>query len=492
MSHQLIYLIVFALFALSMVFISVIVSRGVKSGEDFLMGGRGLSVPLLVGTTIATLVGTGSSMGAVSYAFNFGWAGALYGVGGALGIFLLLILFSDVRKYNLMTFSEELSFYYGANRIVKGVTSILLYIASIGWLGAHIMGGSYYLAWITGLDPILSRIIVALAFAIFTIIGGYMAVVYTDTFQAVILFLGFIMLAVLSINKIGGMGEVSNQVNDGMTTFLGLGAVGWLPGISLAVVIAVGVLATPSYRHRIYSSSNIKTVKTGFLITGILFALFSILPSIIGMSTYALDPTIDAEFAFPYLVTEVFPVGIGAIILISGLSATISSGSSDYLTAVTILLRDVVYIVTGKMPDKKKMVLYSRLALVFTLFIALVATLGATGILDYIQNFISTVMTGLFVAALLGKFWSRATWQGGIASILGGSGTAVFVLLNDSLISTFGNPVLPSLGAALVAGVIVSLITPRNQVTDEEALRILDKERSIMDEGTTDPLKNIS
>ncbi|GAF19931.1 sodium-solute symporter [Bacillus sp. JCM 19046] len=64
-----------------------------------------------------------------------------------------------------------------------------------------------------------------------------------------------------------------------------------------------------------------------------------------------------------------------AIILISGLSATISSGSSDYLTAVTILLRDIVYIVTGKMPAKKKMVLYSRLALVFTLFIALVATL---------------------------------------------------------------------------------------------------------------------
>lgn len=143
----------------------------------------------------------------------------------------------------------------------------------------------------------------------------------------------------------------------------------------MAVVIAVGVLATPSYRHRIYSSSNIKTVKVGFLITGILFALFSILPSVIGMATFAIDPALDAEYAFPYLVTEVFPVWIGAIILISGLSATISSGSSDYLTAVTILLRDIVYIVTGKMPAKKKMVLYSRLALVFTLFIALVATL---------------------------------------------------------------------------------------------------------------------
>lgn len=149
----------------------------------------------------------------------------MYGVGGAIGVFLLLLLFSDVRKYNFMTFSEELSFYYGANRLVKGVTSILLYIASIGWLGAHILGGSYYLSWITGLDPIMSRVIVALAFAIFTIIGGYMAVVYTDVFQAVILFGGFIMLAVLSVNMIGGMGEVSNQVSVEMTSFLGLGAV---------------------------------------------------------------------------------------------------------------------------------------------------------------------------------------------------------------------------------------------------------------------------
>lgn len=489
MGNEVVYLIVFAVFVASMILISIIVSKKVKSGEDFLMGGRGLSIPLLVGTTVATLVGTGSSMGAVSYAFQFGWAGALYGVGGAAGIFLLLILFGDVRKYNLMTFSEELSFYYGANRLVKAVTSVLLYIASIGWLGAHIIGGSYYLSWITGLDPILSRIIVALAFAIFTIIGGYLAVVYTDTLQAIILFSGFVLLAIMSIVQIGGMGEINNQVSNGMTTFLGLGAIGWLPAISLAVVIAVGVLATPSYRHRIYSSSNTKTVKIGFLITGILFALFSILPSIIGMATFSLNPDLDPEFAFPYLVTEVFPVWMGAIILISGLSATISSGSSDYLTAVTILLRDILYLVTGKMPNKDNMVLYSRLALVFTLGVALAATLGATGILDYIQNFISTVMTGLFVAALLGKFWKRATWQGGIASIVGGSGMAVFVLLNSSLTETFGNPVLPSLATALIFGVVVSLVTPRNQVSNEEALRILDHERSIMDEGTFDPEK---
>ncbi len=200
-SAQLTYLTVFLVFILAMILVGILVSRKNKSGEDFLMAGRGLTLPLLVGTTIATLVGTGSSMGAVGFAFENGWAGALYGVGGSLGMILLFVLFADVRKYNFMTFSEELSFYYGANKLIKGVTSVLMYIASIGWLGAHILGGSLYLSWITGLEPLYAKMLTALGFAAYTLIGGYLAVVYTDTIQGIILFLGFILLTVLSIQK---------------------------------------------------------------------------------------------------------------------------------------------------------------------------------------------------------------------------------------------------------------------------------------------------
>src|SRR5699024_6011172 len=103
--NGLIYLIVFFGFLIGMIVVGIVVSRSVKSGEDFIMGGRGLTIPLLVGTTLATLVGTGSSMGAVGFGFENGWAGMLYGIGGATGMILLLYLFADVRKYNFMTFS---------------------------------------------------------------------------------------------------------------------------------------------------------------------------------------------------------------------------------------------------------------------------------------------------------------------------------------------------------------------------------------------------
>ncbi|WP_059104368.1 sodium:solute symporter family protein [Shouchella shacheensis] len=482
---QVIYLVVFLGFTLAMVMVGILVSRKNKSGEDFLMGGRGLTLPLLIGTTTATLVGTGSSMGAVGFAFANGWAGALYGVGGSLGMILLLVLFADVRKYNFMTFSEELSFYFGANKLVKGITSVLMYIASIGWLGAHILGGSLYLSWITGLDPLYAKVITALGFAAYTFIGGYLAVVYTDTIQGVILFIGFILLTVLAIQKIGGLGEVTNGVTKEMSSFLGIGQMGIVPAISLLVVIAIGVLATPSYRHRIYTSDSVKTVKRGFLITGILFALFSFFPSIVGMSAYILNPEMSSEYAFPYLATEVFPLWMGAIVLIAGLSATMSSGSSDFITGVTILLRDVYQVFTGRMPKKENMIASSRVALLVTLVLAFTFTLGTDNIIDYISNFVSTVMSGLFIAAVLGKFWSRATWQGGIASLVGGSITSFIILANESFSSFWGNPVLPSLFVALIAGVVVSLVTPKNMVTDEEALASLSNERSMVDEGTT-------
>lgn len=485
-----IYLGVFIGFIVFLVLIGVIVSLKVKNGEDFLMGGRGLSLPLLIGTSVATLVGTGSSMGAVGFAYTNGWAGALYGIGGSIGLFLLLFLFADVRKYNFVTYSEEMSFYFGASKFVKGVTSIILYVASIGWLGAHILGGSLYLSWITGLDPATSKILTALGFAIFTIIGGYMAVVVTDTIQGIILFLGFILLTVLAVIKIGGLSEMSNQLPSEMLSFLGVDAMGIIPALSLAVVIAVGVLATPSYRHRIYSSSNISIVKKGFLISGILFAIFSFFPSIVGMAAHIMNPGIESGYAFPYLATEVFPVWIGAIILTAGLSATMSSGSSDYIAGVAILLEDIYPVFTGKNLEKEKVVKYSRLGLVVTLIIAFLFTLGSNSIIDYISNFVSTVMSGLFVASILGKFWPRATWQGGIASIIGGSAVSFIILMSEGLQAYWGNPIIPSMIGALILGVIVSLITPKNKVSKEEALKILESQRSVTNETSEQNSEN--
>lgn len=482
---QMLYLIPFLGTVIIMLGLGIWVARRNKSGEDFLLAGRSLGTPLLAGTTLATLVGTGSSLGAVGFAYTNGWAGALYGIGGATGVFLLLWLFSDVREHGFMTYSEEMSYYYGANQLVKGVVAITLFVAEIGWLGAHVLGGSLYLSYLTGMDLTTAKILVALGFGLYTIVGGYLAVVITDAVQGTILFVGFTLLAVLALWKIGGLDGLEAGLSSEATSFLGLEALGTVPAISLAVVIAVGVLATPSYRQRIYSASNTRVVRRSFALVGVLFAVFAIMPAVAGMAARNLNSDLSSpDLAFPYLATEVFPLYVGAFLLVAGLSATMSSGDSDAITAVTILLRDVTQVVTGRLPAADRMVYYSRIALVMVLGLALTFALLATTIIEYITLMVSTVLTGLLVAALLGKFWPRATWQGCLAAILAGATVALTVHYTESWLEFWGNPVLPSLAAATVAGIVASLVTPPTRVSPEEALDRLAADRAKMDVGT--------
>ena len=474
------FLSVFGLYVLSMIGLSIWISRSQDSGEDFLLGNRSVPLFLILGTTVATMVGTGSSMGAVGRAYTKGWEGAMYGIGGALGILLLAKLFSNVRNYNFMTFSEELSFYYGSNKIIKNVTALLIFIASVGWLGAHIMGGGKYLAWIAGIDPLYAKIFIASAFGIYVIIGGYMSVVWTDTIQALILFFGFIVMAVMAVHKIGGLEGVDQAMNSDHLAFLGPDRL--LPSLSMAFVIFVGVMATPSYRQRIYSSDKVSTVKKSFYISGTLYLFFSFIPALIGISARTLNPNLaDIDFAFPFLVVEVLPVGLGLIVLIAGLSATMSSASSDAIAGVSILMRDIYLLFTGKMPNREKAVSFSRWGLTGITGAALCFTLTANNIIDYINNMISIVMSGMFVATILGKYWKRATWQGGLAALVGGALFSITFMWMPSWKAYWGNSSIPSVFFATLSCILVSYLTPPNTIDDETALNILEQERNALE-----------
>lgn len=457
-------------------------SRG--TGDDFLLGGRSVPLFLTVGTTVATMVGTGSSMGAVGFGYTNGWAGALYGIGGAIGVLLLAVCFAPVRKLRFMTMSEELSYYVGANRLVRNIVALLIYIACIGWLGAHILGGGLYLAWMADIDPSLAKVIVALGFGVYCVIGGYMAVVWTDTVQAIVLFVGFFLMAGLALVEVGGFSGLSAGMDTAATSFLGIDKIGGLPAISLAVVIAVGVLATPSFRQRIYSGKSVDSVRRSFLITGALYLAFSIVPAIIGMATHVLNPSLDnSNFAFPFLATEVLPLGLGLLLLVAGLSATMSSASSDALAGVSTLMRDVYVLFTGRTPSARHVVLYSRLALVATIGLALAFALTSDNVISYITKMISTVLAGMFVCGLLGRFWPRYNWQGAIATLLSASGTSLMIIANDAWSAFWGNPSIPAVLVATVGGIVVSLATPASRISKAEALAKLDRERERMEQA---------
>ncbi|TGE84914.1 sodium:proline symporter [Pseudoalteromonas sp. KS88] len=461
------YLFAFFIYLLVMILISWYVSRKQKNASDYLLAGRKVPLFLTLGTTVATMVGTGSSMGAVGYAYENGWAGALYGVGGATGILLLAWLFAPAREQVFSTMSEELASYVDNHKRVKQILAVVIYLASIGWLGAHLIGGGMYLSWLTELSNTQAKLLIGVGLAVFIILGGYSAVIWTDSLQAIILFIGFILMAYFSIQAIDGVNSLKKSVLIAEQGLFSYKNVGLLPAISMFLAVLVGVLATPSFRQRIYAADSVKTIRRSFILSGILYLFFAFLPALIGTSAYLIDSSLDnASYAFPYIALNVLPVYLGGFILLAGISATLSSASSDAIAGVSVLIRDIYNRGNNVVQNEATQLLVSRFAMLVTILIALLLALWSNDIVSYITKMISILMSGLCVMGVLGRFWSSYTWQGALATLLGGAFAGVLVGANNQWLQLFGNPIIPSCVSALLLGIVTSLLTQQHQMLD--------------------------
>jgi SSS family solute:Na+ symporter len=467
----------FALYLLIMIAISYLVSRRQQSSEDFLLAGRKVSGGLTFGTTVATMIGTGTSMGAVGFAYNYGWSGMLYGIGGAIGILLAAWWFAPLRQMRFMTMSEELSYYVGANLWVKNGSAILIFLASLGWLGAHIIGGALYLSWATGIEMFYAKLLIAVAFTFYVMIGGYKAVIWTDSLMALVLFCGFILMSYTAVDAVGGFTAVLQAVEQAQSSGQ-MKQMQLLPAISLSAVVAVGVLATPSFRQRIYSGRSVQSVRRSFVFSGLLYLAFAVLPALIGISARILAPDLqNHQFAFTTVAVMALPVALAMLVLLAGLSATLSSASSDSIAAVSILIRDLYQWVTGSMPHARSAIFYSRIAVMLVSILALLLALTSNDLIGYITGMIATLMSGMFVIALLGRFWPRLTWQGALAALAGAVLTSSILLNHPSWLQFWGNPCLPALVVSATLAVIVSLLSKMSGISREQALEIITTQR---------------
>ncbi len=455
-------------------------SRRRQSGDDFLLGGRSLPLFLTLGTTVATMVGTGSSMGAVGKAYENGWAGAFYGIGGTLGILLTAWLFAPARNLRFMTMAEELASYVGASRAVSSLVGLFSYLACVGWLGLHILGGGKYLVFVTDIDPALAKVYVALGFGVYAMIGGYLAVVWTDSAQAIVLFAGFLLTAFFAFDAAGGW-EGLQAIHAELAA--NAGGAGYLQAVSLVVVIAVGVLGNPCFRQRIYSGASVPEIRKAFVSSGVLYLGFAALPAVIGMAAYHQHPGLEKDLAFPTMATEMLPAAAGVVILLAGLSATMSSASSDAVAGVATLARDLYKLVFGRVPAAEKVVRVSRWSLALTTGLALGMALVADNVIGYVKVMIPLFISGMCVCGVLGRFWPRYNAAGAIGSLVGAAGASSAVMLTPGWKEYWsGEPVIPALVTSVALGALVTLLTKPDPLSRQEAVELLAKERETMEE----------
>lgn len=483
----------FIVYMIGMIVIAYFTSRSNTSGEDYLMGGRNLGFFLLISTLVASAIGTGSSIGGTADGFRAGFRGSVFGLANSIGFLTLGLFFVQVRKFNFRTISEEVQYYYNGNIVIRKLMGVMMYAITLIWVANHINGGSKYLGYVTGVSDVSAKLLTVAAFAIYVFIGGYMAVVWTDAIQTIILLIGFILITIMAIPTAGGFEGIRQAYetasNSGALTIYGIGTTGLMGFFSLVVAAYWGNIIVPAARMRIYTARTQGIAQKSMFMTALIVFLFSFLPAMIGMSGFTIAQANSAtavfenpDFTFHYMATTVLGPAMGLLFLIAGLSATMSSADSEVIAGVTVLLTDIYSVFTGKEIDNENIPKFSKIALVITLIIAFLITLTATDVIGFINSTVGAIAPGVGICIILGRFWKRVTWQGGIASVavgfLFGLSYLLIPSLNEWIQGIFQGPAIPVTIFAFLSGIIVSLITPKmNRLSDEKILELVLKER---------------
>ncbi len=466
-------LIVFVvLYLLGTLGIGVWAGTRVKNTSDFAVAGRSLPLIMVVTTTFATWFGAETVMG-LPAKFVQGGLGAVVEDPFGAGLCLVLVgAFFAARLYqkNLLTIGD---FY--RQRFGKGVEifcSLAIILSYLGWVAAQVtaLGLVFNILTDGAMSPQTGMIVGLLAVLVYVVIGGFLAVAWTDFIQMIVLVLGLGVIAVFAADLAGGTDKVlalaqsrdlgrflPNPSFTELAMFIGSG-----------LTMMLGSIPQQDVFQRVMSAKDAKTARRGAMIGGFSYIAFAFVPMFIVLAAVAVmgDKALelaqnDYQRVLPSFVMGHMPLFMQILFFGALLSAIKSTSSATLLAPTTSFVENILKQIRPGMSDKQSLVAM-RVTLVIFAFavLAYAIALQGTSIYDLVSAAYQVTLVAAFVPLVFGLYWQRATTQGAIFSIF--AGIAVWVAFFPQ-VTTWGELFpgqLAGLLAALV-GMVVGSLAPQ-------------------------------
>lgn len=509
----LIALLLFTIISLGLGVVANMAQRKGSFLEKYFLGNRSLGA-FAVALTAAVMSG-GTFVGFPSLVYSFGWVVGLWiasymiaplTVLGAMGkrigqlsrktgAITLPDLFRErygSPALGLIT-SLLVMFFLSTNLVAQftagaRIMKIVIPSAAAEWVVNDDIAGSTDGAYLIGLFIFAATVIA------YTTYGGFLAAIWTDVFQSIIMAIGVVLLFPLAMAASGGLENATMsgiaQTDPGFAFGPGAGRAFHPIGLAVSffVMWAITGMGQPSTMVRLMAFRDSRTLRysiiyltiyNAFIYIPLIFifvAARSILPDL--ASSDDVMPSMVIKLANPYVAGLILAAPYGAVLsTVSGWLLIISSGIVHDLyqrfLRPTATEREIAYASYG-----------------MTIFVGIAVALVALRPPAYLQLIVVFSSSGMAAAFLmpgiLGCFWRRTTAAGAIAAMLGGAlttlglyligsmGTAALgldgILADTTMIGPAKglrpyylmqlDPCVWGLLASLTAGVVVSLITP--------------------------------
>ncbi len=434
--------------------------------DDFLLAGRRLGVWLTAFTLAATYFGGGYVIGIGATAYSDGMVGWYSGLAGAAGILGVCLVLSKMEGMNVYTVTEIMEQRY-KSPLLRLITSLLSLLALVGILAAQVTSAGSILATLGIGSPVSNALLAAAVFIGYTVFGGLWAVTLTDFIQVIIAGTGIIAAAFILYFDVSSWDEVVASITaQGVDeNYFSMAAE---PSYVLYLILPMFIytLIGQDVYQRLFAASSPKVAKKAGIMAGILIAVLTLFPALLGIGGRALFPDLEnATMVIPTIITSVLPPFIGGIVL-SAVVAAIMSTADSMLTAATSHIVGDVLLRYGKLDREKDSTKLLKVSRVLTVCVGLFSVAAALAIPQVIPmlNLSYTIYTaGVFAPVVGGLLWKGATKAGAFAGLIGG---LVFAFLGMNGFSVLGIPsdILSCL-FSVIFFIIVSMLTQKKEQT---------------------------
>lgn len=433
-------LIGFILYLVVVLFLGFIAYRLNKSHSDFFLAGRKLSPWLVAFSERASGESAWLLLGLPGAAFAVGLIEAWTALGCVSGIiFSWFVIAKDLReqteKHDSITLPNFLANKFGGDaRLLRVVSTLIVIFFFTFYLAAQFNGAGKVLFVTFGIPHFWGLVIGGVIIILYTMMGGFFAVVWTDFIQ------GIIMVGALVIIPIVGLIELSEQgislggalsgVGDKVSSFSG-GQSGWA---AAALIIGglswgFGYMGQPHLVARFMAIKDPQKIKIGrrVAITWAIPAFAgAMMIGLLGLAIYGQGHFTDVEQIMPALANDLLPAWLAGIFISGAIAAMMSTADSQLLVISSSVIEDFYVKTLGKQVSEKRLLFLSRM---ITLSVGVIGfTIAATSE-ELIFTLVSYAWAGLGSsfgpALLLSLKWKKTTRQGVLAGMLTGAITTI-------------------------------------------------------------------
>lgn len=352
---------------------------------------------------------------------------------------------------------------------------------------------------VLGVDPQIAMIVATVIIVIYTFLGGYNAVCWTDFFQG-LLMLGTLMLIPIACGIIMNTATFTAPaaaLSENYWNFLSSGKMDWksCSDILTGLGWGLGYFGMPHILIRYFSVKDEKEMKKSRIIGCSWFVLILAAACAVGLvgRKYLGDVLIkgnQSELVFINMVRSVFDtvgsstglttiaVFLGGITLSAILAAAMSTADSQLLASSSAFASDLYKPIIRKNASEKEMLWAGRIIVVFISIVAflIAASPECKGLMALVSCAWAAFGASFGPVILLALYWKRLTYWGAFAGIL--VGFAVDIVWYVFLKSTLVYEIIPGFIAGLLAAVIVSVIC---QKPEAEVAELFDRSREPID-----------